>query len=86
MPQHEVHRTIALIDEQIRRKETGSPIELAGYLRMSVRMLYFYLDMMSSLGAVIHFSKEINSFHYKDNGFFKDGIRWVELQKVEVPK
>lgn len=86
MPQHEVHRTIALIDEQIRCKETGSPVELAGYLSMSVRMLYFYLDMMSSLGAIIHFSKEMNSFYYKDDGFFKDGIRWIDLQEVEVPK
>ncbi len=86
MPQHEVHKTIALIDEEIRRKETGSPIELAGQLRMSVRMLYFYLDVMTSLGAIIYFSKESNSFVYEEQGFFQDGIRWIEYEKVEVRK
>ncbi|WP_289054752.1 hypothetical protein [Carboxylicivirga marina] len=86
MPQHEVHKTIALIDKEIRRQETGSPIEMAGRLCMSVRMLYFYLDMMTHLGAIIHFSKELNSFEYEFEGYFKDGIRWVEYEKIEVPK
>ena len=86
MAQHEVHKTIALIDDEIRRKETGSPIELAGRLCMSVRMLYFYIDMMSSLGAIIRFSTEINSFEYEEDGFFQDGIRWMEYQKVKVAK
>ena len=86
MAQYEVHKTIALIDLEIRRKETGSPIELAGRLCMSVRMLCFYIDMMSSLGAIIRFSTEINSFEYEEDGFFQDGIRWMEYQKVKVAK
>jgi len=86
LAQHEVHKTIALIDSEIRRKETGSPIELAGRLCMSVRMLYFYIDMMTSLGACIKFCTQLNSFQYQEEGYFKDGIRWIEYQKVEVPK
>ncbi|MCT4589882.1 MAG: hypothetical protein N4A71_18805 [Carboxylicivirga sp.] len=86
MAQHEVHKTIALIDDEIRRKETGSPIELAGRLCMSVRMLYFYMDMMTSLGAIIRFSNENNSFEYEEEGYFQDGIRWMEYQKVKVAK
>ncbi len=86
MAQHEVHKTIALIDSEIRGKATGSPIELAGRLCMSVRMLYFYIDMMSSLGAEIFFSKEINSFQYEEEGYFKDGIRWIVPSKVRVSR
>jgi hypothetical protein len=86
LAQHEVHKTIALIDDEIRRKETGSPIELAGRLCMSVRMLYFYMDMMTSLGAIIRFSNENNSFEYEEEGYFQDGIRWMEYQKVKVAK
>ncbi|TRX65799.1 hypothetical protein [Carboxylicivirga sp. M1479] len=82
MAQQEVHKTISLIDNEIRQKETGSPIELAGRLHMSVRMLYFYLDMMDCLGARIIFSKQLNSFVYQQGGFFKDGIRWIEYQRV----
>lgn len=86
MAQHEVHKTIALIDNEIRGKATGSPIELAGRLCMSVRMLYFYIDMMTSLGAQILFSKEHNSFQYEEEGYFKDGVRWVVTNKVRVSK
>jgi len=77
LAQYEVHRTIARIDEEIRSNRTGSPIELAGRLCMSVRMLYFYLDMMTSLGANIQFSNESGSFIYQESGYFKDGIRWT---------
>ncbi|MBS2213518.1 hypothetical protein KEM09_19060 [Carboxylicivirga mesophila] len=86
MAQHEVHKTIALIDTEIRGKATGSPIELAGRLCMSVRMLYFYIDMMTSLGAEIFFSKETNSFLYEEDGYFKDGIRWIVTSKVRASK
>ncbi len=86
MAQYEVHKTIAQIDEEIRRGATGSPIELAGQLRMSSRMLYFYLDMMKSLGAIIYFSKEKNSFVYEHDGYFENGIRWIKYQKVVVGK
>ncbi|WP_439181505.1 hypothetical protein [Carboxylicivirga taeanensis] len=86
MAQHEVHRTIALIDCEIRGQATGSPIELANRLRMSVRMLYFHIEMMSRLGAAIFFSKEINSFQYEEEGYFKDGVRWIVFDKVRIAK
>ncbi len=84
MAQYEVHKTIALIDNEIRGNATGSPIELAGRLCMSVRMLYFYIDMMTSLGAHIFFSKEHNSFQYEEQGYFKDGVRWVVSSVIKV--
>jgi len=41
---------------------------------------------MTSLGACIKFCTQLNSFQYQEEGYFKDGIRWIEYQKVEVPK
>jgi len=81
MSQHEVHQTIARIDIEIQSQNTGSPIELAGRLCMSVRMLYFYLNVMTSLGAVIQYSKRNYSFEYAQQGYFKDGIRWINTQR-----
>jgi len=78
LSQNEVHRTIALIDLEIQSQKTGSPIELAGRLCMSVRMLYFYMDMMTALGAVIRYSNSKLSFEYVHQGHFKDGIRWIK--------
>ncbi len=80
MSQNEVYRTIALIDCEIQSEKTGSPIELAGRLCMSVRMLYFYIDVMTALGAVIQYSKVKYSFEYLNKGYFKDGVRWEKIQ------
>ena len=77
---NEVHHTICLIDEEIRSRKTGPPIQLAGRLCMSVRMLYFYLDMMETLGAMIHYSKSKKSFVYEYAGYFERGIRWIALE------
>ncbi|MCU4176334.1 hypothetical protein [Carboxylicivirga sp. N1Y90] len=74
----EINRTIDWIDKEIRFKRTGSPIQLAGKLSMSVRMLYFYLDMMKSLGAQITYSKDETSFEYINLGHFKDGLKWIK--------
>lgn len=78
MTLNETHRTIDWIDKEIRFKRTGSPIQLAGKLSMSVRMLYFYLDVMKSLGAQITYSKETSSFEYINVGHFVNGHKWVK--------
>lgn len=74
---NEISRTIEWIDEEIRNKRTGTPIQLAGKLSLSVRMLYFYLDMMTALGAKITYSKSNASFVYANVGHFQNGIKWV---------
>jgi len=87
LSKNEVHRTIALIDSEIQSQNTGSPVELAGRLCMSVRMLYFYIDVMTALGAVIQYSKVKLSFEYLNKGYFKDGVRWERNfpdQKISV--
>ncbi|TAJ11462.1 hypothetical protein DMA11_16890 [Marinilabiliaceae bacterium JC017] len=74
----EIHRTIAWIDNEIRDKNTGSPDELAGKLKMSVRLLFYYIDMMKLLGAPIEFSQEENTFRYQKQGYFFNGFKWME--------
>jgi len=36
---------------------------------------------MTSLGAVIQYSKRNYSFEYAQQGYFKDGIRWINTQR-----
>ncbi len=74
---NEIYRTINWIDQEIRNKQTGTPIQLAGKLSLSVRMLYFYLDMMRALGAQITYSKSNTTFEYANIGHFKNGVRWI---------
>ncbi len=74
----EINRTINWIDQEIRDKQTGSPNQLAGKLSMSVRMLYFYLDMMRALGADITYCKNKMTFEYARTGHFVNGNKWVE--------
>ncbi|MCU4166075.1 hypothetical protein [Carboxylicivirga caseinilyticus] len=74
----EINRTINWIDQEIRDQQTGTPNQLAGKLSMSVRMLYFYLDMMRALGADITYCKTRMTFEYAKTGHFINGTKWVE--------
>lgn len=74
----EINRTIGWIDQEIREQNTGTPDELAGKLKMSVRLLYYYLDMMKLLGAPIEYSQSANTFIYLRKGYFYKGYKWIE--------
>ncbi len=74
----EIHRTIDWIDKEIRLISTGTPNQLAGRLKMSVRLLYYYLDMMKQLGAPIEYSSKHESFVYTTKGKFINGSVWQE--------
>ncbi len=74
----EINRTIEWIDQEIRDQQTGTPDQLAGKLKMSVRLLYYYLDMMKLLGAPIEYSQATNSFIYLRSGYFYKGYKWIE--------
>nr|WP_319399630.1 hypothetical protein [uncultured Carboxylicivirga sp.] len=78
MAQNEVGRTIKWLDQEIKAEQTGTPDQLASKLCMSVRMLFFYLDMMRALGADITFCKERMTFNYAKSGHFIHGAKWVE--------
>lgn len=81
----EINRTIAWIDQEIREQQTGTPDQLAGKLKMSVRLLYYYLDMMKLLGAPIEYSQSNNTFVYLRSGYFYQGYKWIE-DNQEVPE
>jgi len=74
----EINRIIAWIDQEIRDQQTGMPDQLAGKLKMSVRLLYYYLDMMKLLGAPIEYSQATNTFMYLRSGYFYQGYKWIE--------
>ena len=77
MSVNEINRTIDWIDKAIQDQTTGSSDQLAGSLKMSVRLLYYYLDMMKVLGAEIEYSSQHNSFVYVRSGSFINGYKWV---------
>jgi len=74
----EINQTINWIDQEILRQETGTPNEFAGKMSMSVRMLFFYLDVMRNLGAEITYCKRRMTFEYAKTGHFINGTKWVE--------
>jgi len=78
MALEEINRIINWIDQEIRNQETGTPNQLAGKLSMSVRMLYFYLDIMRTLGADITYSKSKTTFEYANTGHFVNGTKWID--------
>jgi len=82
----EINRTIEWIDQEIRDRQTGTPNQLAGKLKMSVRLLYYYLDMMKLLGAPIDYSQGAQTFIYLQSGHFHQGYRWVASNQKVVDR
>ena len=56
---------IQRIHELIKRRATGSPLELASRLGISKRQLHNLLDLMKQMGAPIVYSTALCSYHYK---------------------
>ena len=74
----QVHR-IERLDQLIRMKATGRPSELALKLGISESRLYETLNIMKAdLGAVIRYSKSIQSYYYPKNTIFI--CRFEEVQ------
>ena len=52
------------IDQLIRLKATGTPVQLASRLNISERTVYNEIDTLRLLGAPVEFNKERNSYCY----------------------
>lgn len=52
------------LHRSIKEEATGDPKELAQYLHISVRSLYFMLEYLKEQGALIHFSRKDKSYCY----------------------
>ena len=59
------------IDQLIRIKSTGSPLELANKLDISESTLFEYIAVMKDLGAPIKFDKCRSTYYYEIQGSFK---------------
>lgn len=56
---------INLLDKLIREKRTGTPEALAARLSLSVSRLYVVLDELRLMGAPIEYSRQIQTYFYK---------------------
>jgi len=61
---------IEQVDYLIRSKSTGTPTALAKRLGISKRAIYYFIELMKSLGASISYSKFRQSYYYKERGKF----------------
>ena len=55
---------INLLDKLIRQRRTGTPVELAKRLGISVSRLYVVLDELKGRGAPINYSRQSFTYYY----------------------
>lgn len=68
---HESFKTIERLDQLIRMKATGTPVNLANRLGISRRSLTNYISLMKENGAPIKFCFYRQSYYYDEEGSFK---------------
>jgi hypothetical protein len=66
---------IQTLDQLIKMKATGNPKALAMKMSISERTLYELLKLMRISGAPISYSKNRQSYFYKESGQFEIGFR-----------
>lgn len=52
------------LDQLIRQRRTGNADELAKKLRISRRLVYYWLEELRELGLELYYNREIKSFIY----------------------
>ena len=70
------------LHSMIRKKATGSPVELAGKLNLSERAVFEYIHAMREMGAPIIFCKIRRTYYYEREVKFNMGFR--ELTDEEI--
>lgn len=68
--QKEIFNRLNRIDNLIRMKATGTPVQLAERLGVSERSVYEYISLMKDLGAPIKFDSYRQSYYYDEDGSF----------------
>lgn len=58
-------QTLERLDQLIRLKATGTPIELASRLNVSERTAYNLIEALRDLGVVISYCKQKKSYYYE---------------------
>ncbi|MCT4637983.1 MAG: hypothetical protein N4A72_09760 [Bacteroidales bacterium] len=65
---------IERIDQLIKLKATGNMIELSRKIKLSERQTWRYIDDLKNMGAEIEYSKELDSYVYKNDFYYSLGI------------
>lgn len=81
---HYVNR-IKIIHRLIRRRETGTPGDLALRLDLSESMVYNYIGFMKEQGAPIAYSKRTKTYYYTRAVEFSFGFLPPKAMPGEVP-
>lgn len=68
--QKDILQRLTRIDYLIRIKGTGTPVQLADKLGLSVRSVYEYLNLMREFGAPIKFDSYRETYYYEEEGSF----------------
>lgn len=68
--QKDILQRLNRIDHLIRIKGTGTPVQLASKLGLSVRSVYEYLNLMREFGAPIKFDNYRETYYYETEGHF----------------
>ncbi len=55
------------LDQFIRLKASGTPKELAQKMRISERLLYYYLKDLKEMGAPIYFNRNRSCYCYSED-------------------
>lgn len=71
----DILRRLQRMDQLIRLKATGSPLDFAAKLEISKSKLYNDLQALRDLGAEISFCKDCGSYFYKHPPQFEFGTK-----------
>jgi biotin operon repressor len=73
---------IEQLDQLIRLKSTGTPVELAEKMNLSERQVRRYIDEMRSLGAEIQYNDFLKSYEYVRPMKFQYGFSLENMKKI----
>ncbi|WP_256007185.1 MULTISPECIES: helix-turn-helix domain-containing protein [Pedobacter] len=77
MPKYYFDR-LDYLNELIRKRNTGSPEQLAKKLSVSERTVFEYVDILRSLGADVRYSRTRRSYYYCRDGTFDFQFKHLE--------
>ena len=80
---HDYFEKINRIDQFVRMRATGNPVEFSKKLGIAKSTLYLYINTMKLFDAPIEYNKEQKTFFYTRKGNLKIGFITEELTENE---
>ena len=72
------------MDQLIRLKATGTPLNLSKKLGLSKRQVFRYIDEMKGMGFKIDYCKKRGTYYYKEDTFLKFKLSIIENGKERM--